>query len=70
MNIQKIKPIRLETLLRKEGKKETDVIKWEYRGYGYFIRSGELTRQELPRQVVISKCFQIVDGRYVVDGAL
>lgn len=62
--------IKLLNFLKREGKAENDVVKWAYYGYGFLSCTGENKVSDIPSPVAISKCFDIRDGVYCVDGAL
>lgn len=65
-----MKQIKLNNLLKREGKTDNDIIKWAYYGYGFLNCTGENKVSEIPAPVKFSKCFDIQDGVYCVDGAL
>ena len=65
-----MRQIKLNNLLKKEGKTSNDTIKWAYYGYGFLNCTGENKVSEIPAPVKNSKCFNIQDGVYYVDGAL
>ena len=65
-----MRKIKLINLLEREGKTNNDVIKWAYYGYGFLSCTGENKVSEIPGPVKISKCFDVRDGVYCVDGAL
>lgn len=65
-----MKNIELNKLLKREGKTGDDIVKWAYYGYGFLNCTGEDRISEIPAPVRYSKCFDVKDGVYCVDGAL
>lgn len=66
--------IQLQTQLRKDQKRKTDIVTVFY--YGYGVYNWQITKQvkDIPYTLLVSKCFksEIMDGCkiYHVDGAL
>lgn len=64
------KPMKLNKLLKKEGKQASDVISWRYYAYGIFSCEGANRLDDLPTDVSLAKCFKKVNDTYYLEGAL